>query len=188
MSREFRLGLAARKEAPNHGASGAARRLDAIRAILSALREQEIARLTSMVHHEKERDAVEESDQARIQQEMEMHVSLLWRSQNRLQVIWAALERLEQGRFGLCEECGEEISLERLSAIPMASYCIECQSRNENFLAAEVPTTFTSFAFTPLAPSAGEEPAARDEGIEGYAASRRRIKGRGRPAAIAKKA
>jgi RNA polymerase-binding protein DksA len=124
-------------------------RCEAIHTILSALREQEIARLTSMVHHEKERQASTPaggSDQAQMQQELVMHVSLLWRSLGRLSVIWAALERLEQRCFGYCEECGEEISIERLNAVPMARDCVECQDRSENFHAAEVATTFTSFS------------------------------------------
>jgi len=155
-------------------------RREAIYTILSALREQEIANLTSMVHHEKERLTIttSESDQPQMQQELEMHVTLLWRSQNRLSVIWAAIERLQQGRFGYCEECGEEISLERLNAVPMASYCIECQSRSENFRAAEVATTFTSFAFALPEPSAATEPTSRDDLGESREASRpRRVRG-----------
>lgn len=40
-----------------------------------------------------------------------------------------ALARLAEGRFGICESCGDAISLDRLSAIPETSYCIACGSR-----------------------------------------------------------
>jgi len=42
-----------------------------------------------------------------------------------------ALEKLGTGEFGICEECGEEISEERLRARPVAALCIECKRRQE---------------------------------------------------------
>ncbi|REJ87735.1 MAG: hypothetical protein DWQ34_24120 [Planctomycetota bacterium] len=40
--------------------------------------------------------------------------------------VQAALERINAGRFGTCEECGKEISQERLDAVPYASRCASC--------------------------------------------------------------
>ena len=42
-----------------------------------------------------------------------------------------ALKRIEDGTFGICEECGDEISLERLKARPVTTLCIECKRRQE---------------------------------------------------------
>lgn len=42
-----------------------------------------------------------------------------------------ALSKLEDGTFGICEECGEEISERRLQARPVASLCIRCKERQE---------------------------------------------------------
>lgn len=42
-----------------------------------------------------------------------------------------ALERLESGTFGICEECGEEIPLKRLMARPVTTLCIECKKAQE---------------------------------------------------------
>lgn len=42
-----------------------------------------------------------------------------------------ALERLDEGTYGICEECGGEIGEKRLQAIPFALYCLECQQENE---------------------------------------------------------
>jgi RNA polymerase-binding protein DksA len=42
-----------------------------------------------------------------------------------------ALTRLDQGKFGSCEECGGAITSERLRAIPYSSLCIRCASRVE---------------------------------------------------------
>ena len=42
-----------------------------------------------------------------------------------------ALRRIEQGTYGRCEQCGREIALGRLVAIPYARLCVECQARSE---------------------------------------------------------
>jgi DnaK suppressor protein len=42
-----------------------------------------------------------------------------------------ALERIDNGTFGICETCGEEISVKRLKARPVTSQCIECKSKEE---------------------------------------------------------
>ena len=45
--------------------------------------------------------------------------------------IQEALTRIEEGTFGICEECGEEIGIERLKARPVTTLCIECKSSQE---------------------------------------------------------
>ena len=42
-----------------------------------------------------------------------------------------ALKRLDEGSYGYCEECGEEISMERLKVIPFALLCRDCQETRE---------------------------------------------------------
>jgi len=48
-----------------------------------------------------------------------------------LHKIEEALIRIEEGEFGLCEECGEEIGIKRLKARPVATRCIECKEEQE---------------------------------------------------------
>lgn len=43
-----------------------------------------------------------------------------------------ALERIEQGTYGHCHECGDEIARERLEAVPHARLCIKCKSKEED--------------------------------------------------------
>lgn len=43
-----------------------------------------------------------------------------------LEEVEAALERIEQGTFGRCQKCGQEVSSERLDALPFTRYCIHC--------------------------------------------------------------
>ncbi|MBN2359863.1 MAG: RNA polymerase-binding protein DksA [Deltaproteobacteria bacterium] len=42
-----------------------------------------------------------------------------------------ALKKIEAGEFGVCEECGEEISLKRLEARPVTTLCIRCKEEQE---------------------------------------------------------
>jgi DnaK suppressor protein len=45
--------------------------------------------------------------------------------------IQEALQRLNRGEYGICEECGEEIGIERLKARPVTTLCIACKSSQE---------------------------------------------------------
>ena len=42
-----------------------------------------------------------------------------------------ALQRISDGVFGICESCGEDISIPRLKARPVTTQCIECKTREE---------------------------------------------------------
>ncbi len=42
-----------------------------------------------------------------------------------------ALARIENGTFGICESCGEDISFERLRARPVTTHCIDCKMKEE---------------------------------------------------------
>jgi DnaK suppressor protein len=49
----------------------------------------------------------------------------------RLQEVDEALDRMASGGYGICEECGELISLKRLEVRPVAKYCVACLSKLE---------------------------------------------------------
>ena len=53
-------------------------------------------------------------------------IGLLENASARLQEINSALERIDEGTFGSCDECGQEISRNRLQTIPFARQCIKC--------------------------------------------------------------
>ncbi|MFZ5906525.1 MAG: TraR/DksA C4-type zinc finger protein [Nitrospirota bacterium] len=50
-----------------------------------------------------------------------------------LQKIDEALRKFNEGTYGICEDCGDEISEQRLKILPFAIYCIDCQERRERF-------------------------------------------------------
>jgi DnaK suppressor protein len=48
-----------------------------------------------------------------------------------LQKIDEALRKVDEGSYGICEDCGEEISEKRLKILPFAIYCTDCQENRE---------------------------------------------------------
>jgi RNA polymerase-binding transcription factor DksA len=58
--------------------------------------------------------------------EQEVSASLLENEREMLQEIAVAIERIDAGTFGKCENCQEPISEERLHAVPYTRYCIDC--------------------------------------------------------------
>jgi DnaK suppressor protein len=53
--------------------------------------------------------------------------------------IGEALARIEEGAFGICERCGEEISEKRLEVRPVTTLCIKCKEEQENLEKRGVP-------------------------------------------------
>ncbi len=56
---------------------------------------------------------------------------LLTHAEQQLREIDSALERLESGSYGKCNQCGEPIHPERLLVMPAAALCIDCQTQEE---------------------------------------------------------
>jgi DnaK suppressor protein len=48
-----------------------------------------------------------------------------------LREIDEALDRIDEGTYGVCEECGEAISAPRLKALPYATLCVDCKADRE---------------------------------------------------------
>jgi len=76
-------------------------------------------------------DIGDEGDRADTERTHEISVLLSLRDKEKLQAIEEALEKLREGTYGVCEECGDEIGPGRLKAMPLARLCVPCQSRLE---------------------------------------------------------
>ena len=70
-------------------------------------------------------------DQALMDLDRELGISLMEMRNRRRQAIDESLNRLRDGTYGMCAECGVEISEKRLQAVPFAKLCVECQSKAE---------------------------------------------------------
>lgn len=64
--------------------------------------------------------------------EQELDVSLARQLRQNYASVQHALEKFDDGTYGICESCGASIELARLEAIPEASCCLDCQSRRES--------------------------------------------------------
>jgi RNA polymerase-binding protein DksA len=63
--------------------------------------------------------------------ERELSMNIVSSEQEILYQIDDALKRLEEGSFGVCQECNTPITMSRLKAVPYAAMCIECQRSKE---------------------------------------------------------
>lgn len=70
-------------------------------------------------------------DQASAETDRNFMLRLRGREQRLLKKIDQALERVDAGTFGICEDCGSEINLKRLEARPVTTMCIDCKTLQE---------------------------------------------------------
>ncbi len=63
--------------------------------------------------------------------EQEFTISLMQTEEGTLGEIETSLERIEEGLYGMCDECGARIPKARLNAIPYTTMCVKCASRQE---------------------------------------------------------
>ncbi len=63
--------------------------------------------------------------------DQELTLSLLGGEKEALDQIEAAIERIEDGSYGYCDECGVKIPDARLQAIPYTAQCVRCASQRE---------------------------------------------------------
>jgi DnaK suppressor protein len=76
-------------------------------------------------------DRFDEIDQATTDVEQSMRMRLCNREILYLKKIEESLSRIEEGTFGLCDSCEEEIGLKRLEARPTATLCVSCKEEQE---------------------------------------------------------
>lgn len=69
----------------------------------------------------------DEGDRANTSLAREIHVGQKSRDRALLTAVYGAMQRINNGTFGLCLSCGQDINLKRLEALPWAQYCITCQ-------------------------------------------------------------
>ncbi len=87
---------------------------------------ERVVRNRDAIAIEKSADALDEVQHA---SERELAIRNLDRESNLLRNVRSALRRIEDGSFGTCLHCEEEISPKRIAAVPWAPYCIQCQEQ-----------------------------------------------------------
>ncbi|HXW85430.1 MAG TPA: RNA polymerase-binding protein DksA [Candidatus Binataceae bacterium] len=71
------------------------------------------------------------TDRAALESDRNFLLRMRDRERKLLSKIEEAFERLNDGSYGRCEECGDEIGIERLKARPVTTLCIGCKSAQE---------------------------------------------------------
>ena len=108
--------------------------LKKFRDMLEARREEIIKRAQQTLDEDMALDAndlPDEMDLASSEYLQSFTFRLRGREKSFLDKIEKALRKIDEGTFGICEECGEEISVKRLEARPETTLCIRCKEDQE---------------------------------------------------------
>lgn len=71
------------------------------------------------------------TDRATLESDRNFLLRIRDRERKLIGKIREAIARIEDGTFGICEDCGDDISIERLKARPVTTLCIDCKRRQE---------------------------------------------------------
>jgi DnaK suppressor protein len=95
-------------------------------------------------------------DVAKTLADVETHATIIEHAEDQLRQIDSALARVDEGRYATCLNCGEEIPIERLEAIPSAIYCVRCQSAVDDKVPQAAAIERESYSKWAPPPEAGE--------------------------------
>ena len=71
------------------------------------------------------------ADRATVESDRSFTLRIRDRERKLIKKIRSALQRMEDGTYGICDECGEDIGVLRLKARPVTKLCIQCKSKQE---------------------------------------------------------
>ncbi len=113
---------------------------DEIKALLTKIKEDTLREISKSVRKGTEAVAAIEPggdiyDQASSERDRELGLLLGDREREKVHNIDEALLRINEGDYGICEECDEEIPLGRLKAMPFTRHCVKCKSDLEKLQA-----------------------------------------------------
>jgi DnaK suppressor protein len=110
-----------------------ANQLTHFRNLLNKWKQQLMEEADSTVYHMKEDAALYPDPIDRASQEEGFNLELRTRDRERklLKKIEQALDKIDKGDYGFCEDCGAEIGIRRLEARPTAVKCIDCKTFEE---------------------------------------------------------
>lgn len=72
------------------------------------------------------------TDRATAESDRNFELRIRDRERKLLSKIKGAIDRIDEGTYGICDECGDDISNKRLEARPVTTLCIECKTQQEN--------------------------------------------------------
>lgn len=110
-----------------------AEQLDFFRGLLLQWKSNLMVDVDKTIHHMQDEAANFADPNDRATQEEEFSLELRTRDRERklMSKIDESLNRIDAGDYGICEECGIDIGIERLKARPTAELCIDCKTLQE---------------------------------------------------------
>lgn len=105
--------------------------LDELRSALLAKKSELAARLERISANLQRGFAADSKEMAKELEDSEVVDALGNEARGEMSKITAALERMDEGRYGVCVECGEPIEMQRIKAYPYAHECIDCATDGE---------------------------------------------------------
>lgn len=110
-----------------------AAQLHFFRDLLNRQRQDLLDNATMTIDHLRDGEAeADPNDRATIEEENSLELRIRDRERKMLPRVDAALRRIDEGRYGFCEDTGEPIGLRRLLARPTTVFSIEAQERHES--------------------------------------------------------
>jgi len=113
-------------------------RRDTLRKMLLERRREVLKEIEELISHRLSDDAQNRvdsvpdiGDQALLDSQRGRDISILEMRNRMRQNIDEALIRVDEGAYGICSDCGVEISEKRLKAVPFARRCVSCQAKEE---------------------------------------------------------
>ncbi len=123
---------------PARLSSAVKKRHELLKALLLKKRNEVVAGLEAQMGRRLTREtgqkidsAMDSADQSALDVDQGIDYSLLEMKYEQYKDIADAFRKLQNGTYGLCEECGEEIDIKRLQVNPLARFCISCKTKKE---------------------------------------------------------
>lgn len=86
---------------------------------------------TASILRDSQGNIADPNDRASIDEGFTNRLRIRGRESSLIRKIKSSLEDIENGDYGICEDCGKDISIARLNARPVASRCIRCKIKQE---------------------------------------------------------
>jgi DnaK suppressor protein len=113
-------------------------RNEELRTILIELRDEIVNKISQEMGTKVDEDprmstlsTMDIGDLSQLDLDEDIDYTLLNMQIERLREVEDALDRLEEGIYGVCEDCGASINLERLKVLPFTTCCVQCQEKRE---------------------------------------------------------
>ncbi|RZD16169.1 MAG: RNA polymerase-binding protein DksA [Candidatus Acididesulfobacter guangdongensis] len=93
----------------------------------------EAVKTVDIMSNTEEENFPDPTDRATMESDRNFELRIRDRERKLIPKIQQAIERINDGTYGICIECGQEISVKRLESRPETAMCIQCKTKEEEF-------------------------------------------------------